>query len=101
MGVIRTRNRAFHPQGEQSVLDISSAVFAVLRTSPEGDQRVLSLINVTEGASRVQIGSNCLGNQESSWRDLISGREVTVVDGQLELEIEPYAVVWLTPSNQD
>ncbi len=99
MGVIRTRNRAFHPQGEQRVLDESPSVFAVLRISPEGDQRVLSLINVTEGATRFELLVSELGSKALRWSDLASDRQVSVVDGRLEIELKPYDVVWLTPAN--
>lgn len=98
IGLIRTRNRAFHPQGGQRVLSASPAVFAVLRTSPEGDQRVLSLINVTEGATRFEMGVDDLGSRASMWSDLLSDLQLTLTDGRLSIDLEPYAVAWLTPS---
>lgn len=98
IGLIRTRNRAFHPQGGQKVLKASPAVFAVLRTSPEGDQRVLSLINVTEGATRFSVEASELEVDASQWNDLISGMRFRVTEDRLEVELGPCAVVWLSPS---
>jgi glucosylglycerate phosphorylase len=43
----RAASPAFHPQGGQKVLDEGPQVFAVLRSSPNGDNHVLCLHNVT------------------------------------------------------
>jgi sucrose phosphorylase len=43
----RTGSPAFHPHGYQEILDVGRGVFAVLRTSPAGSQRVLCLQNIT------------------------------------------------------
>ena len=53
MGLVRTRSRAFHPQGGQKVLELSPSVFSVLRISPEEDQHILCLINVSDGMARL------------------------------------------------
>lgn len=44
---MRTGSAAFHPQGRQEILDMGHAVFAVLRSSPNDNERVLCLQNVT------------------------------------------------------
>lgn len=100
MGLIRTRNRAFHPQGEQRVLSLSPEVFAVLRISPEGDRQVLSLIGVTEQPTSVEIPLHELGMRESQWRDLISGGEWQARHRRLSIDLEPYGILWLTPASQ-
>jgi len=43
----RTGSSAFHPHGVQKIMDFGPKVFAVLRTSPAGDRRMLCLQNVT------------------------------------------------------
>ena len=51
----RTRQRAFHPQGDQHVFMVSPDVFTVLRTSPEGDERILTMTNVTPRQTSIEI----------------------------------------------
>ena len=43
----RSSSSAFHPHGEQKILDVHPSVFAVERTSPEGATRVLCVHNVS------------------------------------------------------
>ena len=52
---IRIKKRAFHPNGNQQILMISQSVFAVLRTSPELDQHILTITNVTGKECRIEI----------------------------------------------
>jgi hypothetical protein len=51
----RCNHRAFHPNGPQKILSLAPAVFALIRTSPEGDQWVVTLTNVTRSRCRVEI----------------------------------------------
>ncbi len=93
----RTRERAFHPQGDQHVIMVSPDVFAVLRTSPEGDERILTMTNVTPRESRVEIPLSELNVQETRWHDLIGEKEWIVENERLSVTLEPYEVVWLKP----
>jgi glycosidase len=43
----RAASTAFHPLGRQKILKVGKNIFAILRDSPEGDQQVLCLQNVT------------------------------------------------------
>lgn len=43
----RAASPAFHPHGGQEILNMGRGVFAVLRTSPGGEERVLCLQNIT------------------------------------------------------
>ncbi len=94
---IRTKRRAFHPNGGQEVLSLSSSVFSVLRTSPEEDQRILTLLNVTDRACHVEVPLCDLGTEDLRWYDLVSGVEWMAEEGKLYVSLEPYAVVWLEP----
>ncbi len=93
----RTRERAFHPQGDQHVIMVSPDVFTVLRTSPEGDERILTMTNVTPRESRVEIPLSELNVQETRWHDLIGEKEWIVENERLSVTLEPYEVVWLKP----
>ena len=97
---IRSRERAFHPRGEQRVLRPSTAVFAMLRISPEGDRRVLALTNVTAESVELRIAAADLGSPDDAWRDLLGDRTYDVREGHLALELGAYDVVWLQPRNQ-
>ncbi len=43
----RSELRAFHPHGGQKILDYGRHIFALLRSSPAGDEQVLCLQNIT------------------------------------------------------
>jgi glucosylglycerate phosphorylase len=61
----RAESAAFHPYGSQKIVDAGTGVFAVLRTSPGGDNRVLCLQNVTPQAQSTPFCE--LGPYETSW----------------------------------
>jgi glycosidase len=97
LNLTRTRERAFHPQGDQRVLITSPQVFTVLRTSPESDQHVLAMTNVANKACDVAVPLSDLGIEESHWLDLISGKAFEAESGTLKITFQPYDVVWLKP----
>ena len=93
---VRSANPAFHPQGAQRTLLLEDGVFALLRTSPDGGQRILCAHNVTEEVQVVHLYPGDLGlATEDTWSDLLSGEEYAVVGDGLVLELTPYAVRWL------
>jgi glycosidase len=94
---IRTRKRAFHPQGRQKVLSVSPQIFAVYRISPEEDEHILSLINVSDRVCRVEVSLCELDTDTDNWVDLVSEMEWMADDGKLYLSLQPYDVIWLTP----
>ena len=97
---VRTRNRAFHPNGPQQILSLSASVFAVKRTSPEGDRCVIALINVSQSGQRIQIPLAEMRESERIWQDTLSGRKYLVKKYMLEIVLRPYDVLWLSPSSQ-
>jgi sucrose phosphorylase len=98
IALVRVQKQAFHPNGEQKVLTVSPDVFSVLRISPDGSERILSLINVTGKACDVNISVSELGVREERWNDLISEREYSAENKMLALTLQPYDVVWLKPA---
>ena len=94
----RTKNRAFHPHGKQQVLMISPDVFTVLRTSPENDQHILTMTNVSNRVCHIEIPLDELKIEDKNWFDLILEKEWSVTGKKLLLELQPYDVIWLTPS---
>ena len=92
---IRTRQRAFHPNGPQRVLDLSPDVFALVRESPEGDQTLLCLVNITDSVCSLDIDLEKTGCDATAWHDLVSDVKWMAEDGALHLALQPYDVAWL------
>ena len=100
LNLTRTRQRAFHPNGEHRVLMVSPNVFVVCRTSPEGDQHIVAITNVTSRAISIKIPISELEVHDTVWWDLIGEREWKAKDGTILIPLEPYDVVWLTPKRE-
>ncbi|HOG07195.1 MAG TPA: sugar phosphorylase [Syntrophales bacterium] len=94
---VRRRERAFHPRGAQRVLLLSPRVFALWRTSPEGEESVLAITNVTATTAAVEIPVASLGMAGRAWKSLLSGREWLPEGDTWTLALKPYGVVWLKP----
>jgi glucosylglycerate phosphorylase len=90
----RGASAAFDPHGRQQVVNCGNAIFALLRISPDGSQRVLCLHNVSKQSQNVipdlkDIFSSGLLN------DRITGSAIDASTGSLSLQ--PYQILWLTP----
>lgn len=93
----RTRHRAFHPRGPQKVLHLAPEVFAVVRRSPEGDETVLAVTNVSGREVRLKVPLAEIGVKARLWRDLPNKKPWEARRGVLPLVLEPYGILWLTP----
>ncbi len=96
----RTKNRAFHPNGDQEILMISPSVFTVLRTSPEMDQHILTITNVTSKECHLEISLPETDTSESQWYDLIGKKAFLAENQKLRITLQPYDVIWLQPSSE-
>jgi len=94
---IRIMQKAFHPNGAQNILKIRPEIFAVLRTSPQKDQQILSLINVTDAQCHISIPMETIHIFKQEWCNLIDQKEYTFKEENISLTLEPYDVVWLEP----
>ncbi len=83
---IRRKQPAFHPKGEQMVLDIDPAVFALKRISPDGRSTLYCLQHVTSDRRLIKLPkiNAALGN-------LLTGQ---VIESR-QIELGPYEVMWL------
>ena len=97
INLTRTRNRAFHPQGDQHVLMVSPDVFTVLRISPEKDQHILTMTNVTSRTVQIEIALSELRVEETRWYDLIGEKDWIAKDNKITVTLQPYDVIWLKP----
>jgi len=93
----RTGQRAFHPSGAQRVLFGNQALFTLVRTSPDGDERVLCIHNVSDARQPFHADLKALSMQHTgALVDLISGQSYPVgADDALALSVDPYQVLWL------
>jgi len=94
---IRTKQPAFHPNGDQRILMLSRSLFSVLRTSPERDQHILALINVTGRVCKLEVSLAELGIGETHWYDLVSEVEWMAEGKYLSITLNPYDIIWLEP----
>jgi sucrose phosphorylase len=91
----RSAASAFHPHGTQKVLDCGEAIFALLRLSPDGSQRVLCLHNIACQSQTATINLNDVSRVRSEqFTDLITSERISeVLNGKLVLK--PYQTLWL------
>jgi sucrose phosphorylase len=93
----RASDPAFHPYGDQRVLFLNDSVLALLRTSPDGESRVLCLHNVSDEVQLVQLPPADLQLPTGAWQELLTGEMYTISEGQGPFPLPPYAARWLKP----
>jgi len=91
----RIKEKAFHPNSPQKVLDISDAVFTVLRSTVDGAEHILSLINVTSRAQSFKIRQPEICGLTKKWIDVISKNSYSCINGEISIEMNPYQIIWL------
>lgn len=94
---VRTTEPAFHPNSPQRILNMHPALFAILRGDPATTDWVLCLHNVANHAQMITLDPTDLGIAvKERLTDLIANqRYVTTKNGQIQLTINPYMVLWL------
>jgi sucrose phosphorylase len=95
----RANSAAFHPYGDQCVLELNPHVFALLRSAPEGEEHVLCLHNVSDQKLSVDLGPALGDMPAGDWYDLQERRSnappLRPGKSGSSVELEPYAVRWL------
>jgi glycosidase len=92
---IRGEHSAFHPCGGQQILNVGPRVFTLLRTSPDGSERVLCLQNVTNMAVAASVSLDGL-SPDKLWTDLLDARwQQVTCEKSLAMTLRPYEVCWL------
>ena len=91
----RRASSAFHPHGSQEILKYGNAVFALLRFSPEGSERVLCLHNISDQPQKVRIESReIFGLFSGVLIDLITGHRLDDLLNDM-VALQPYQTLWL------
>ncbi|BEQ13285.1 alpha-amylase family glycosyl hydrolase [Desulfoferula mesophila] len=101
LNLTRVAQKAFHPQGSQKVLAAPEAVLALLRVSSDGEQRLLSLINLSASPVPCRLELPAPARGKGIWADLLGPGRVTEQGGALEVELKPYQVMWLRPRGEE
>ena len=96
---IRIKEKAFHPAGDQKILNLGEQVFTVLRTAPDGTEKILALQNVSSDEVNLTVPLEKLGadNPNTNWLDLIAQNTYTPQDQVLTVLLAPYQTIWLKP----
>lgn len=88
----RAAQAAFHPFGEQRVIAANPAVFALLRTAPGGEGRVLCLHNISAEPQDVSLNLSELLPPGIALRDILTGKDV--FQGTA-VRLPPCGTVWI------
>lgn len=89
---IRKTEKAFHPNGQQKVLFIEKGIFSLLRSSPDGHEKIIALHNVTNMKQNIKIPKEELALNKNEVIDLVSKEKVNISDN---ICLNPYQVMWL------
>ena len=87
---VRGAHQAFSPYAAQKIIDLSPAVFCILRGDPDGSQ-VVCLHNVSGASQAITLDLASLGAQKA--QDLLSGQ--SLAGEKLALALPPYGMLWL------
>ena len=91
----RSSSTAFHPHGNQDVLDRGDGVFALLRFSPDGSERVLCLHNISDQPQRVRVElKEIFGLFAGGLIDMIAERRMDDLLNDV-VTLQPYQTLWL------
>ena len=90
---IRREQPAFHPDGRQEVIFLGDFLFGFRRISPDGQQKIFAVHNLTDQSRNLYLDGALDGQFEGRWVGLLTGEIVTCERAVIELP--PYHVLWL------
>lgn len=93
----RMAEPAFHPTGEQEIIDVHPSIFALWRRSHSGDQQVLCLQNVANETIDIVVDLGYSQGSDLKFIDLLADREFRSSKNRLAIQIPAYGVFWLRP----
>ncbi len=91
----RIREKAFHPNAPQTVLDAGPRFFTLLRESVDNEDRILCVTNVTATPQELVLHAAASGRACRSWYDLLGKTTVHAENGIIRVAMQPYGVCWL------
>ena len=87
----RKSEEAFHPNGKQEVLFLKKGIFSLLRTSPDGKEKIIALHNVTDSIQKFRFTKNQYDLNKSEYFDIISEKKINIE----KISLKPYQIMWL------
>ena len=91
----RIRQCAFHPNGNQQVLQLNDSVFSLLRTSPDEKENILALHNVSNQTQFIIMDPTAWGiSGGDSVIDILNENSHPVHSGE-HFYLDPYQIAWL------
>ena len=87
----RKSEKAFHPNGKQEVLFLKRELFSLIRTSPDGKERIIALHNITDNIQELYLVKNQDNLNEKQYYDIISEKIINIE----KILLEPYQIMWL------
>ena len=91
----RVTHQAFHPNGEQRVLDLHDAVFSLLRISPDREEKILALHNVSQESQTIFFDQAAAGLKgKGKFVDVLTGKSHDG-EGEISFVLAPYQVAWM------
>lgn len=91
----RAAHPAFHPNGTQQIIAGNPGLFSLLRTSPDGTERVLCIHNITAQPQPFELDLSPLALSGDLQDVVVNGEPATVEEGTCRLTLTPYEVRWL------
>ena len=90
---IRSRQEAFHPNATQYTLHFADGVFGFWRESPDRNQNIFALHNISSQPQTLSLLELNLIATEI-WRDALTDNQYD--DLEATIELPPYGAVWIT-----
>jgi len=92
---IRTRQKAFHPDAHQRVVELGDGLFGFVRVSVDSSEIITCVSNVSNVRKTLAVDSRFPElDSPQPLTDLLSGARTSGANKQIPLE--PYQTVWLT-----
>lgn len=97
--VLRRKLKAFHPDAMQQILSLGNDLLGILRTTRDGNEKILALYNFTPFAKTVSTTKLGLtaNNEIQPLTDLISAENIRIETEKTRnaLVLPPYACYWI------
>lgn len=90
---LRRQQPAFHPDSDQTIIETSNNLFALLRHAPEGGKRMLCIFNITNAPQQVIMVKNPELTDLTKWHDVVTNE--TIPDILPMVKLQPYQFLWL------
>ena len=91
---IRARQKAFHPDAHQRVVELDDGLFGFVRVAPDGNQIIVCIHNVSKDEQSVTIDQRFPElDTPNPLTDLLSGTRTS--GSTKHINLAPYQTVWL------